>query len=393
MDAGQVETLMSSSALALLDELGPLDSTDAATNAVARLRKAGHPAEVVSLVVTQARLRHRALAKFGEAALRMLFTEHGLQQATRGDVAALHASRYRGAGLAAVADLGCGIGADSLAFATAGLAVMAVDRDEATARIAAFNLRDFPSSSALAGSAEDADLSGADGVWLDPARRDGARRLADPSDWSPSLDFAFGLSRPAGVKLGPGIDRDLIPEGWEAQWVSTDGETVELAVWSRELAREGVTRAALILRGGAVHELTAPHDAPDVEPGPLGEYLLEPDGAVIRARLIGDLARSIDARTIDPTIAYLTTDAPVSTPFAATFRVREVLPLDAKAIKRAVHEREIGVLEIKKRGVDIDPAEFRRRLAPKGTGSAALILTRISGARRAILAERTPSAR
>jgi len=46
------------------------------------------------------------------------------------------------------------------------------------------------------------------------------------------------------------------------------------------------------------------------------------------------------------------------------------------------------VLEIKKRGVDVDPAAFRARLALKGRGSATLILTRIAGARVALLAER-----
>lgn len=394
MDAGQVDTLLSAAALALLDELGPLASTDEAAGAVARLRKAGLPAELVAVVVSQARLRHRGIAKFGDSALDMLFTEHGLQQATRGDVAELHAARFRAAGFTSVADLGCGIGADALAFARAGLAVRALDRDEPTARLAGYNLRRFPTATASAGVAEETDLAGVDGVWLDPARRDGARRLADPGDWSPSLDFAFGLGRPTGVKLGPGIDRDLIPAGWEAQWVSADGETVELVVWSPGLARDGVARAALVLRGGTVHELTASADSPDAAPGPLREHLIEPDGAVIRARLIGDLARSLGAHMVDPTIAYLTADGPVSTPFGATFRVREVLPLDVKAIRRTIHDRGIGVLEIKKRGVDIDPSEFRKRLAPKGPESATLILTRVDGTRRAILAERlvTPTA-
>ncbi|TPX01084.1 SAM-dependent methyltransferase, partial [Schumannella luteola] len=91
-------------------------------------------------------------------------------------------------------------------------------------------------------------------------------------------------------------------------------------------------------------------------------YLLEPDGAVIRARLIGELARRVDGRMIDPTIAWITSDASPATPFGQAFRVREVLPFDERKLKSALRERGIGTLEIKKRGVDVDPASLRARL-------------------------------
>ena len=122
--------------------------------------------------------------------------------------------------------------------------------------------------------------------------------------------------------------------------------------------------------------------------GELGDYLYEPDGAVIRARLIGDLARRLDARMVNSSIAYLTSDAPVETPFATCFRVVENFPLDQRSLKRELAARKIGTLEIKKRGVDIDPAAFRTALAPKGEGSATLVLTRVGEKRRALLVER-----
>src|SRR5690606_17997359 len=129
---------------------------------------------------------------------------------------------------------------------------------------------------------EDADLAGIGGVWLDPARRTGGRRLADPADWSPALDWCFDLAAdlPTGIKLGPGIDRALVPAGMEAQWISVGGEVVELVLWSPPLARPGVGRSALVLGRDGAAELIGPADAPDAEVGPLAEYLLEPDGAV-----------------------------------------------------------------------------------------------------------------
>jgi hypothetical protein len=240
------------------------------------------------------------------------------------------------------------------------------------------------------GDAADTDLAGVGAVWLDPARREGAKRLADPGDWSPSLDWAFDLARrlPTGIKLGPGNDRALIPDDVEAQWISVDREVVELVLWSGQLARPGIRRAALVLGSSGAAELSASADSPDAETGELDEYLLEPDGAVIRARLIGDLARRHGGRMLDPTIAWITLPEAPATPFGQAFRVVERLPLDVKTLRRRLAARGIGTLEIKKRGVDIDPAAFRTKLALSGDASATLVLTRIAGSRSAILVER-----
>lgn len=120
----------------------------------------------------------------------------------------------------------------------------------------------------------------------------------------------------------------------------------------------------------------------------LGAYLHEPDGAVIRARLIGDVARSLEAGMLDEHIAYLTSDAALTSPFVQSFRVRDVLPADTKGLAAALRERGIGRLEIKKRGVDVDPAALRTKLKLRGEASATLILTRIGDRRTAILADR-----
>lgn len=391
----ELTALLTREGLTLLDELGPVTSASDVARAVSRLRAAGHSPDLVSAVVGQARLRVKAQAKFGEFAERMLFTRAGLEQATRLPIATLHALRLRRAGVTTVADLGCGIGGDSLAFAGAGIAVQAVDADEVTAAIAAYNLSPFGTDAHVQqGYAEDAlpdDPAAA--VWLDPARRTAGhsetRRVA-ASDYSPSLDWAFEVAatRPTGIKLGPGLDRDLIPEGVEAQWVSDGGSVVELVLWSGVLAREGVRRAALIVRDGDVHELTAPADAEDAEVRELGAFVHEPDGAVIRARLIGEAARMLDAGMLDPQIAYLTGDAAVTSPFVQSFRVRETLPAHPKAINQALRANDIGRLEIKKRGMDIDPAAFRRKLTLKGSGEATLLLTRTPAGRIAILADR-----
>ncbi len=142
------------------------------------------------------------------------------------------------------------------------------------------------------------------------------------------------------------------------------------------------------MRGENAWELTAASDTQDEPVRTLGAFVHEPDGAVIRARLIGEVARTLEAGMLGEQIAYLTSDAALTSPFVASFRVREVLPAETRALSRALRERGIGRLEIKKRGVDIDPATLRTALKLRGEGSATLILTRVGSKRLAILADR-----
>ena len=393
MESSELTALLTADGLRMLAGMPAVRTSDDVARQVSALRAAGHSPDLVSALVGQARLRTKAEAKFGDLAQRMLFTRAGLEQATRMSIASLHAGRFRAGGLTRVADLGCGIGGDALGFAGLGLSVDAVDADEITAAIAAYNLASFGDAVTVAHSrAEASDLTRADGIWLDPARRTpgrGETSRTNADEWSPSLDWVFDIARrrPVGVKLGPGLDRDRIPDDVEAQWVSADGSTVELVLWTRELARPGVRRAALVTREHA-WEITAGADAEDAAPRELGAYLHEPDGAVIRARLIGDVARSLEAGTLDPRIAYLTSDAALTSPFVSSFRVREELPSDTKALARELRSRAIGRLEIKKRGVDVDPAALRTKLKLRGDAAATLVLTRVGDTRRAILADR-----
>ena len=379
--------------LALADELAEMDTVPDMVKLVSDLKKAGHPQERIHQALEQVRLRRKARAKLGPFAARMLFTEAGLEQATRLQVAAHHAGRFQQAGLRHVADLGCGLGVDAMAMAALGIDVTAVERDELTAALATYNLAPFDNAHVIHADALSTDLAGVDAIWLDPARRTEGKKLNDPAQWSPTLTEAFSLAEtlPAGIKLAPGIDRDLLPPDAEWQWVSADGETVEVVVWTGVLARPGVGRSALVISGDTAHELTAPSDSVDEPAGELGDYLFEPSGAVIRARLIGDLARQLEGRMVSPDIAYITADSPHHSPFASGFTIHQVLPYKLAELKKWVRTEGIGVVEIKKRGVDVDPASLRKSLPLKGPNEATLIITRVGGKRVALIASRLNS--
>ncbi len=392
MERNELEALLNPESLRLLASLREADEPRDTAALVPKLRKAGHSAETVAAVLGQWNLRPKALDKFGTFADRMLFTKAGLEQATRLAISSHHATRFQQAELRSVGDLGCGIGGDSLAFAGLSLSVRAVDADPVTVAIAGYNLQPFDTVTVSPGQAEETDLDGLDALWFDPARRSASKRLNNPADWSPRLDWVLKHAQihPAGIKLAPGMDRALIPEGVEAQWISHHGSVAEMVLWSRELARPSITRSALVLSPRGTAELTGAQDAEDAPVGDLGSYLVEPDGAVIRARLIGDLARRHEGVMLDDSIAYFSTKKPVSTPLAQCFAIEAVIPYNLKRIKELVAGADVGSLEIKKRGIDIDPAGLRQELSLRGSGEKTLIVTRHRGDRIAILASRVP---
>src|SRR5699024_2173953 len=238
----------------------------------------------------QAQLRTEAEPKFGPFAASMLFTRDGLAQATRLSVAAHHSRRMLATAPEIIADLGCGLGADAMAFAGMGGAtrVEALDADPVTAALAAYNLKALDTVSVTQGVAEEADLTQFDAVWLDPARRTGdgrttaSRRLVDPESFSPSLTWAFSTAETVpsvGIKLGPALDHALIPAGWGGQGVSEDGGVGEVPLYHGGI--RGRPRRNALGHGahGAlqVHESELPVDDEDGI-GDLGQYLFEPDG-------------------------------------------------------------------------------------------------------------------
>ena len=393
MESSELEALLTPEALRLVEDSGDSVSVPDVVSLISSLRAAGHPPERVHAVMNQLSLRAKAREKFGDFARGLLVTKEGLEQATRLEVASHHAGRMRDAGIRSIADLGCGIGGDSLAFAGLGMSVHAFERDVATAALATYNLAAFENVTVVRGNVEDVDLDGFDALWIDPARREGTKRHPDPDDWSPSLEWVFEVAGriPSGIKLAPGMDRDLIPAGVEAQWVSHGGTVVEMVLWTGILQRSGVGRSALVMNSRGAGEMTAVEDSADAEVGELQEYLLEPDGAVIRARLIGDLARSLGGTMVDSSIAYITTSTPHHSPLFQGFQIIDQAPYTVKNVAALVSSAGLGHVEIKKRGIDIDPAALRRQLPLKGEATGTVILTRIRGVKTALLARRLDS--
>lgn len=385
MDLDAFRWLLTDDGQALLARAEELDPSDPLRAQTALRRHAG--AEHAAAALTQAGLRRRAVAKFGDLAARLYFTPDGLEQATRLSVARHRAARLRAFDALSLVDLGCGIGGDLLAAAETGIVSVGVDLDPVRVAVAGANLAALGLDGVV--SVVDAttlDTSPFDVAYADPARRSARGRSFDVDDWTPPWSFVESLlARDSCVKVAPGIPHDLVPEGVEAEWVSDHGEVKEAALWSGRLAT--TRRRATVIGDGGLATLTD-EDDPGAGVRPVGRFLYEPDGAVVRAGLVTAVAAACDGGLLDEHIAYVTTDADETaarTPFARGYEVLEQLPYREKALRAALRERGVGRLTIKKRGVDVVPEELRKRLALAGDAEATIVLTRVAGAGTALL--------
>jgi SAM-dependent methyltransferase len=342
--------------------------------------------ELGRLALDQALLKRRALAKHPDGD-RLWWTAEALEQSTPRLVAEHHAARYGGE---PVLDVGCSVGGDLLVLARRAPAV-GVDLDPARLLLAQANVRSSGQECLLV-RADATSLVPRGQVFADPARRSARGRRFDPAAWSPPLDLV--LSWPAtglGVKVAPGIDYDALPSDLEVEVVSLDGDVKEAVLWGGSL-RRGVARTATLLPSGA--QLTSselpttfppggagggnypPHSPPVAAPG---RYVLDPDGAVVRAHLVAELAEQLDGWLLDSTIAYVSADVAAPTPYGRWFEVLETLPFSLKGLRERLRAYDAGPLTVKKRGTAVEPETLRKQLRLTGSTEATVILTRSQG--------------
>lgn len=364
------------------------EGTDA-VSALTRLR-AEVGADLAGPAWGIARQRQKARATFGADADRLLFTGDTLEQAGRPELAARRAARLLAGGADSVADLGCAAGTDTIALARAGARVLAVDLDPVARELTAANVEALGISDdvwvvagdvvELVAAARGGEVAGCGAAVLDPARRAGGRRLLDPDRWSPPWStVALLLDRvpTCVVKVAPGLDHDRVPEGVEAEWVSVGGSIVEALLWGRAVS--STWRRATLVADGEVHELTADADPGPAPTGSVRGWLHEPDPAAIRSGLMSLVAADLGATLVDPTIAYLSSDARAGSPWVSSYRVDEVLPFNLKKLKALLRERGVGRVVVKKRGSAIEPETLARRLGTDAPGTATVVVTRVAG--------------
>lgn len=390
MDLDTFAWLLAPPGQALLGELAtrPFDEGDTLRE-LERLRRQFTPAQASAALETTL-LRRRARAKFAHAE-RLYFTREALEQASAAPVAAHRAARLAPHGH--VADLGCGIGGDALALATAGARVLAVERDPLRLALARANAETLGLAQQMVFLQRDLLAEPpppADALFCDPGRRAGGRRRFAVEAYEPPLShiLAWRARTPAlAVKLAPGVETAELPADAELEFVSLDGELKEAVLWSAPLA--GPRRRASLLSSSGARWSMERSDLSAV-PCPLSApaaYLYEPDPAIIRAGLVTDLGAQLGAAQLDPQIAYLTAPSLLATPFARVWPVHEWLPFSLKLLRARVRAYKAGPVTVKKRGSPLDTDALARQLSGTGEHPLVVVLTQHQGRPIALLCD------
>ena len=355
-------------------------STSGRLRSAEAMRAAVGP-ELGPLALEQAVLKDRARAKH-PAGGRLWWTGEALEQASSYDVASHRARRFTG--VDRVLDLGCSVGGDLLSLAAVTTAV-GIDRDETRLLLAQANAHELDLDVQLV-RADVTTLEPSGAVFVDPARRAGGRRVFDPRAYTPSLEQVLGwlprLDRLA-VKVAPGIDYDQLPPDVEVEIVSLRGEVKEAVLWAGALRRGSRRTATLLPAGDALTD--EPVAPPSVRPP--GRFLLEPDGAVVRAHLVAQLAARVDGWLLDETIAYIAADSVVPTPFGRWYAVHETMPFGLKPLRSRLREYDAGPLVVKKRGTAVEPEQLRKQLRLTGSREVTVVLTRCAGRQTVLIVE------
>jgi hypothetical protein len=335
----------------------------------------------------------------------MYFARTALEQATDETVAAYKSGRF--AAGEPVVDLCCGLGGDLLALARRGPA-LGLERDPVLALLAAANLRAAlhadvaAASSVRVADAAETALDGFSAWHADPDRRPAGRRTTKVALHEPGPEAIERWLRacPHGaLKLAPAAE---LPDAWseqaELEWIGRGGQCRQLVAWFGRLARDPGRRRATIVAADAASYAGHPQAvvrrsilglaAPLERVAPIARYLYEPDAAVLAADLTAALADEHHLAAIAPGVAYLTGDHRIDDAALSAFEVADVLPYDVRKLRGLLRSRRIGRLEVKKRGVPLDPAQVQRDLAVEGDSAATLLLARIEGRVVAILATR-----
>jgi SAM-dependent methyltransferase len=313
-------------------------------------------------------LRRKAVSKVDDPA-RWLFTGTALQQATPAPVARLRARRFAGRD---VHDVTCSVGADLAALRETARRAVGSDLDPVRLAMARHNV---PGASLVRADALRPVTRGT-AVFADPARRDAAgRRRWRPADFLPPLDELADAwpGSDLAVKCAPGMDFAELPWHGEVELVSLDGQVREACAWTGTLAT--ARRRATVLRTGGPEWTVTDAEPDECGVREVGEWLVDPDGAVVRAGLVRQYAARHGLWQLDERIAYLTGDAPPAG--IRAFRVLEDGHYSEKTLRQRLRAREVGRLEILVRGLDVDPNALRPRLKLKGPNEATVVLTRV----------------
>lgn len=347
-------------------------------------------------LVSQIKLRRKATSKFTKSE-EMFFTSLSLEQSTSELIARHLAKRFKADWT--VADLGCGLGANTIFLAEPVKKVIAVDLDDIKIECAKHNASVYGVSNKIefrVGDANDNIDNNIDAFFLDPARdRDGQTKTRSLLNSSPSLleilPKLFQITKNVAVKISPAFDYeelDLLPEQPEIEIISEDNNCKVAMLWFGDF-KQAKRLATCFYRDG-VYAITG--DAQEkAAVSNLKQYLYEPNKAISKAHLVNGLANQFNLTKINFNSTYLTSDNLITDNFLGAmrrFKVIESGEFSVKKLQRALKTRKIEQTEIIVKNLKITADDLRSRLKLKEGGGYLVILLQLLEKNTYILVEK-----
>ena len=181
-------------------------------------------------------------------------------------------------------------------------------------------------------------------------------------------------ARGGALKLGPGIALDDL-ETLDAQpeFISEGGTLVQCVAWFGAARDDAPPHRATCVPadGPSVTHAAAP-GALRVDPvgAVAGRWINVPDAALERARLVDSVLPDGGAGDLAPGLGVCVSDAPLGAPWFVSARIEHAMPFREAKVRRALRERDAGIVTVRTRGGAADPDRLAR--AWRGDGVRAL---------------------
>ncbi|NTU93619.1 MAG: hypothetical protein HGA56_06350 [Chlorobiaceae bacterium] len=355
------------------------------------LRYHGRKDLPVRAMAEQVACRQRAARKLPSLSRHpLLYTTVALEQASGERAAGWKAGLMSGR---SVIDLTGGLGIDSMFFARRFERVVYCERDGTLARLAAFNFRALGISNIETRIGESRQMLAAtpddayDWIYVDPARREAGRRSVGLESTSPDVvalhDLMLSKAPRVCVKASPALEitglQEKLPELSEIVVVSVGGECKEilLLLVRGRIAGTPPSVRAVCLGDGEFGIASSPGaGAGRIVAARSGRWLYEPDGAIIKARLSGELAAGLGLEFLNHTVDYLTSDRLVDHFPGRIFSVDACLPFKPKKFREELARRGVTGAAIQRRDFPLSPEQLRKQLRLAESSDRYLFFTR-----------------
>jgi SAM-dependent methyltransferase len=333
-------------------------------------------------LVSQIKLRRRAALKFTKSE-EMFFTSLSLEQSTSELIARHLAKRFQNNWT--VADLGCGLGANTIFLAESVKKVIAADLDEIKIACAQHNAGVYGVNDKIEfriGDANNNIDTNIDAFFLDPARdRDGKTKTRSLLNSSPNLldilPKLFAVTKNVAVKISPAFDYeelDLLPEQPEVEIISEDNNCKVAMLWFGDFKQ--TKRLATCFYKDGVYTVTGDGQEKAAVSN-LKKYLYEPNKAISKAHLVNKLANQFNLTKIDFNSSYLTSDNLVTDDFLGAMRRFEIIEsgeFSVKKLQKALKNKKINQTEIVVKNLKITSDDLRGRLKLKEGGPYLVVI-------------------